>query len=64
MKLEKYFICKKTSYHLNGDRAFELGQKYEFVKTVGNITFLKLQDDRTPITKEFFKEYFKQKPVN
>ena len=64
MKIKKYFICKKTSYDLNDNRAFELGQKYEFVKTMGNITFLKLKGENRPMTKEYFKEYFKQKPVN
>lgn len=49
---------------MNGERSFELGQKYEFRKTMGNIFFLKLKEDVVPVSKEFFKEHFKQKSIS
>ena len=64
MKIKKYYVCKKTAFHMNGERSFELGQKYEFRKTMGNIFFLKLKEDIVPVSKEYFKEHFKQKSIS
>ena len=66
MKIKKYHICKKTAFHMNGERSFELGQKYEFRKTMGNgsLIFLILNDQSMPVSKEFFKEHFKQKSIS
>ena len=62
MKIKKYHICKKTAFHMNGERSFELGQKYEFRKTMGNgsLIFLILNDQSMPVSKEFFKEVFEE----
>lgn len=63
MKIKKYYIAKKTTYHLNGERAFELGQKYEFIKRAFDMVFLKLKYEEKPLSKEFFKNNFKQKAI-
>lgn len=64
MKIAKYYICKKTAYHLDGSRSFELGQKYRFISSMGNVVYLDLNGAIQPLTKEYFKEHFKQKAIN
>ena len=58
----KKYECKKDAFQLNGEVAFQKGKQNEFIKTMGNIVFLKNEDgSNQPITKEYFKENFKQK---
>ena len=40
----KKYECKKDAFHLNGEVAFQKGKQYEFIKTMGNIVFLKNED--------------------
>lgn len=63
MRIKKYFICKRTTYKENGEREFELGQKYELVKKYDGWIDLKLNNETVAMTKEYFKENFKQKAI-
>ena len=60
----KKYECKKDAFHLNGEIAFKKGKQYEYIKTMGNIVFLKNEDgEHKQMTKEYFKETFKSKPI-
>ena len=58
----KKYECKKDALHLNGEIAFQKGKQYEYIKTMGNVVFMKSEDgSHQPITKEYFKETFKSR---
>ena len=63
MKVKKFYLCKKSAFHFNGEKSFEARQKYEFKKSMGNIIFLIRNEESIPMTKEYFKEHFKQKSI-
>lgn len=60
----KKYECKKDAFHLNGEIAFQKGKQYEYIKTMGNTVFLRKENlEKSMMTKEYFKEHFKSKPV-
>jgi len=59
MKAIKYYVCKRSS----SDNQIKFCEKYQFVKKVGDVFHLKINDKVEPLTRQFFKEHFKQTPT-